>query len=91
MHSSFHEYAEKLKQKLPKELDCIYLVNSGSEAVELAIKMAKLFTGRQEVISLKNSYHGASAVALAATGICSFKYPNSSFAGHFHVSCVKTS
>ncbi len=60
------KYAEWLTQHLPKNLNSVYFTNSGSEAVEGAIKLAKRFTGRTEVISFKHSYHGSTMGALSA-------------------------
>ena len=54
--------AEKLAQVLPAGLDSTYFVNSGAEAVEGAIKLAKKYTGRYEIIACKNAYHGSTAV-----------------------------
>ncbi len=59
--------AELLKT-LPSALDNCYLVNSGSEAVEGALKLAKRFTGRAELISCHNSYHGSTHGALSVCG-----------------------
>ena len=52
------EYAEKLTAKLPPHLNNVYMVNSGSEANDLAMMMARLYTGNYDIISLRNSYHG---------------------------------
>ena len=52
-------FAEHLTSLLPNTLDCIYYVNSGSEATDGAIKLAKRFTGRFEICAFKNSYHGS--------------------------------
>lgn len=51
--------AQNLQAILPKSLDCSYIVNSGTEANEAALKLAKRFTGRNEIISCKGSYHGS--------------------------------
>jgi acetylornithine/succinyldiaminopimelate/putrescine aminotransferase len=53
---------------LPPSLNSVYLVNSGAEAVEGAIKLAKRTTGRSEIISFINSYHGSTHGALSVTG-----------------------
>ena len=53
--------AEKLAQLLPPGLDSTYFVNSGAEAVEGAIKLAKKYTGRYEIIACRNAYHGSTA------------------------------
>jgi acetylornithine/N-succinyldiaminopimelate aminotransferase len=62
------KYAERLAGILPSELNCCYFVNSGSEAVEGALKLAKRFTGRSRIISFKNSYHGSTHGALSIQG-----------------------
>lgn len=53
--------AEKLAQLLPEGLDSTYFVNSGAEAVEGALKLAKKYTGRYEIIACKNAYHGSTS------------------------------
>jgi len=65
--------AQKLNEKLPKKLDNFYFVNSGSEAIEGAMKVAKRFTGRGEIISCFNAYHGSSQGALSIGGNEIFK------------------
>lgn len=60
--------AKALSDKLPENLDSVYFVNSGSEAVEGALKLAKRFTGRTEIISCKNAYHGSTHGALSIIG-----------------------
>jgi acetylornithine/N-succinyldiaminopimelate aminotransferase len=62
------KYAERLAGILPPGLDCIYFVNSGSEAVEGALKLAKRYTGKSKIISFKNSYHGSTHAALSIQG-----------------------
>lgn len=61
-------YAERLAEILPEKLDSCYFVNSGSEAVEGALKLSKRFTGRSRIISFKNSYHGSTHGALSIQG-----------------------
>lgn len=65
--------AEKLKATLPSHLDNVYLLNSGSEAVEGALKLAKRYTGRAQIISCRNAYHGSSHGALSVSGDEKFK------------------
>jgi len=60
--------AERLAKLLPPELDAVYFVNSGSEAVEGALKLAKRYTGRTEIIAFRNAYHGSSHGALSVLG-----------------------
>lgn len=67
------QLASKLANLLPSSLNSCYLVNSGSEAVEGALKLAKRFTGRSEIISFKNAYHGSTHGSLSVMGNESFK------------------
>jgi acetylornithine/N-succinyldiaminopimelate aminotransferase len=62
------KYAERLAGLLPEKLSSCYFVNSGSEAVEGALKLAKRFTGRSKIISFRNSYHGSTHGALSIQG-----------------------
>lgn len=61
-------FAEKLISLLPDNLQSVYFTNSGAEAVEGALKLAKRYTGRQEIIAFKNSYHGSTHGALSVMG-----------------------
>ncbi|MBC7743491.1 MAG: aspartate aminotransferase family protein [Flavobacterium sp.] len=61
-------FAEKLCSILPKSLNSVYFVNSGAEATEGAMKLAKRFTGRVQIISCINSYHGSTQGALSLMG-----------------------
>lgn len=61
-------YAEKIAGLLPDPLESVYFVNSGSEAVEGALKLAKRYTGRTELVSFRNAYHGSSHGALSVMG-----------------------
>ncbi len=61
-------FATLLADQLGPTLDNVYFVNSGSEAVEGALKLAKKFTGRSEIIAFHNSYHGSTHGALSVTG-----------------------
>lgn len=54
------QLAQLLADSLPGPLGCVYFVNSGSEATEGAMKLAKRYTGRREIISCRNAYHGSS-------------------------------
>ena len=62
------QYAKHLADILPPGLENCYFVNSGSEAVEGALKLAKRFTGRSRIISFRNSYHGSTHGALSIQG-----------------------
>ncbi|MCY3965291.1 MAG: aspartate aminotransferase family protein [Acidobacteria bacterium] len=73
LHPNMPRFAEALLAKLPPSLDRIYFVNSGSEANDLAIQMARLHTGHADVIGIRNAYHGGSAPTGALTGIHTWK------------------
>lgn len=60
--------AKLLADNLPEKLNSVYFVNSGSEANEGAIKLAKRYTGRSEIIHFKNAYHGSTHGALSVLG-----------------------
>ena len=60
--------AKAITDTLPSKLDNVFFVNSGSEAAEGAIKLAKRFTGRSEIISFENGYHGSTSGALSICG-----------------------
>jgi acetylornithine/succinyldiaminopimelate/putrescine aminotransferase len=65
--------AEKLVETLPTNLNNVYFVNSGSEAIEGALKLAKRYTGRTELISCIDAYHGSTQGALSVSGSEKFK------------------
>ncbi len=67
------ELAKKLSEILPSSLPCSYFVNSGSEAIEGALKLAKRFTGKTKIFSFNNAYHGSSHGALSICGNHEFK------------------
>ncbi|MFV1884418.1 MAG: aspartate aminotransferase family protein [Balneola sp.] len=62
------EFAELLTSILPDGLDQVYFVNSGTEANEGALKLAKKHTGRSKLVAFKNSYHGDTHGSLSVTG-----------------------
>lgn len=66
-------YATLLTSVLPSSLNSIYFTTSGSESVEGALKLAKRATGRTEIISFKNAYHGSTHGALSVMGSEEFK------------------
>lgn len=67
------EYASLVTSYLPSHLSSVYFVNSGSEAVDGALKLAKKYTGRAEVFSFRNAYHGSSIGAMSIMGSEIFK------------------
>lgn len=66
--------AESLAACLPENLQSTYFVSSGSEAIEGALKLAKRYTGRSEIIAFKNAYHGGTHGALSICGDEKMKY-----------------
>lgn len=62
------EYAVAIASLLPGGLDSVYFVNSGAEAVEGALKVAKRYTGRTEMISMRRAYHGSTHGAMSVMG-----------------------
>ncbi|XP_066584732.1 alanine--glyoxylate aminotransferase 2, mitochondrial [Prorops nasuta] len=84
MHPYLHEYVEKLTNKFPKELNVVYLCNSGSEANELAFLMSRIYTGENYIVSLRNAYHGGSYSSAAASGMTTWRYSIAQPTGHVH-------
>ncbi len=67
------QLASKIASLLPDSLSNVFFVNSGSEANEGAIKLARKYTGRSEIISCVNAYHGSTLGALSAIGCTDYK------------------
>ena len=65
--------AKRSSRKRPPHLDAVFFCNSGTEAVEGAMKFARAATGRPRIVSLKSSYHGLSYGALSITGSATFQ------------------
>src|ERR1035437_436185 len=74
LHPNIATYAEKLAAKLPGDLKCVYFVNSGSEANDLALLMARLYTGNYDMIALRNAYHGGNASGMGITANSNWKF-----------------
>lgn len=62
------EFATELLKTLPSSFGSVYLTNSGAEAVEGSMKIAKKFTGRRQIIAARNAYHGSTQGALSLIG-----------------------
>lgn len=82
-----HEYASKLSSKFPPGLDNFFFCNSGSEANDLAILMARLYTRSFDIIALRNAYHGASPYNMGLCGVGSWRYNFPSNLGFSHTTC----
>ena len=87
LHPHMGELARRLAAKLPPGLEVVYFVNSGSEANDLAVLMARLFTGHNDVVALRNAYHGASPAAMALTSHHTWKFPAQLNTGIHHTVC----
>ncbi|KAM6470075.1 alanine--glyoxylate aminotransferase 2, mitochondrial [Liasis olivaceus] len=74
LHPGIQEYAEKLAALLPGSLKVIYLTNSGTEANDLAVLIARLFTRSDDIICLRGGYHGGSAYIMGVTAIGKYKH-----------------
>jgi 4-aminobutyrate aminotransferase-like enzyme/Ser/Thr protein kinase RdoA (MazF antagonist) len=58
LHEHILDYARRLCLTMPPELSCVFMVNSGSEANDLALRLARAYTGSREVICVDHAYHG---------------------------------
>ena len=74
LHPNIAEYARDLAAKMPGDLKVCYFVNSGSEANDLAILMARAFTGNYDLIALRNGYHGGNSTGMALTSHNTWKF-----------------
>ena len=74
LHPNVAQYAEKLASKMPGDLKACYFVNSGSEANDLALLMARAHTQNYDVIALRNAYHGGNASGMGVTAQSTWKY-----------------
>jgi alanine-glyoxylate transaminase/(R)-3-amino-2-methylpropionate-pyruvate transaminase len=86
LHPGFALLAQRIAAKMPAGLEVTYFVNSGSEANDLAVLMARCYTGHVDVIAVRNGYHGGSPSSLALTSHHTWKFPaQPSFATHHAV------
>lgn len=65
MYRSIAHYSARIAALLPPELDTVFLVNSGSEAADLALLLARTYTGHRDVIALRGAYHGWTGAVIA--------------------------
>lgn len=87
LHPNFARFAEKLASKMPPGLDVTYFVNSGSEANDLAMLLARAYSGHNDVIAVRNSYHGGSASTQPLTSHHTWKFPQQLNTGVHHAVC----
>jgi alanine-glyoxylate transaminase/(R)-3-amino-2-methylpropionate-pyruvate transaminase len=74
LHPNIAEYAAALAAKMPGDLKVCYFVNSGSEANDLALLMARAYTGNYDIIALRNAYHGGNASGMGLTAHHTWKF-----------------
>lgn len=79
LHPAIGEYGKMLADKMPGRLSVCYFLNSGGEANDVALTMARLYTGNYDVIALRNAFHGSNAavMGLTAHSTWKFNYPHS--------------
>lgn len=74
LHPNVAQFAEKLAAKMPGDLKVCYFCNSGSEANDLALLMARASTGNFDMIALRNAYHGGNSSGMGMTAHSTWKY-----------------
>src|SRR6266513_2511079 len=74
LHANIAQYAQKLAAKMPGDLKVCYFVNSGSEANDLALLLARTYTGNYDMIALRNAYHGGNASGMGLTAHHTWKF-----------------
>ncbi|XP_051113648.1 alanine--glyoxylate aminotransferase 2 homolog 3, mitochondrial-like isoform X2 [Andrographis paniculata] len=74
LNPAIAEFAEALASKFPGDLKVVFFTNSGTEANELALMMARLYTGCHDVISIRNGYHGNAAGTMGVTSQSNYKF-----------------
>jgi len=78
------ELARKVSEITPGQLNASFFTNSGSEADETAMLLARLYTGRQEIIALRHAYHGRTMLAMSAAGHSTWRLGGTQVAGIKH-------
>jgi alanine-glyoxylate transaminase/(R)-3-amino-2-methylpropionate-pyruvate transaminase len=74
LHPTVAEYGKMLSERMPDDLGVCYFVNSGSEANDLALLMARLYTGNYDIVALRNAYHGGVGHTMGLTAHSTWKY-----------------
>ena len=74
LHPNIAEYGQALAAKMPGDLKVCYFVNSGSEANDLAMLMARAYTGNYDLIALRNAYHGGNSSGMSLTAHSTWKF-----------------
>jgi len=84
LHPTIALFAQKLAEKMPSGLTRTYFTNSGSEANEVAILSAREYTGNQDVVSMRNGYHGGTAATMGITAHGNWKFKSNTQPGIHH-------
>lgn len=89
LHPNIAMYAKKLASTFPKNsgLSVCYFTNSGSESNDLAMLMARAYTGHYDIVALRNAYHGMSPSAMGLTALSTWKTPVPQGFGIHHAKC----
>ncbi len=89
LHPTMGQFGQRLAEHFPEgsELSVTYFTNSGSEANDLAIMMARLYTGNYEITAMRNAYHGGSQGALGLTAHGAWNFPLPRPAGVLRAAC----
>jgi len=89
LHPNLSQYAAEMVKRFPKDsgLSVVYFCNSGSEANDLALLMARAYTGYLNVVGVRRSYHGASAAILPMTTTKSYRHATIPITNMSHVMC----
>ncbi|MBL4592144.1 MAG: aminotransferase class III-fold pyridoxal phosphate-dependent enzyme [Phycisphaerales bacterium] len=89
LHPNIAQYAKKLASTFPKDsgLSVCYFTNSGSESNDLALLMARAFTGNYDILALRNAYHGMSPTSMGLTALNTWKSPVPQGFGVHHAKC----
>ncbi|XP_065854191.1 alanine--glyoxylate aminotransferase 2 homolog 2, mitochondrial-like [Euphorbia lathyris] len=74
LNRAISDFSEALVSKMPGNLKVVFFTNSGTEANELAMMIARLYTGSHDIISLRNAYHGNAAATMGATAQSCWKF-----------------
>lgn len=75
LNEEVHEFANKLANHFPEPLNNVIFCNSGSEANDIAILMARAFTGAFDIVALRNAYHGCTTSTMPLCGVGVWKFP----------------
>jgi alanine-glyoxylate transaminase / (R)-3-amino-2-methylpropionate-pyruvate transaminase len=87
LHPNIAEFARDLAARMPGDLKVCYFVNSGSEANDVAMLMARAYTGNYDIVALRNAYHGGNMSAMGLTAHSTWKFNVPHSFGVHHAIC----